>query len=82
MTVKEAQKDLRAITWPQKDVMYNIGFTNSEGREDETQFDIHGMRTLQETIEVLSSLFEDFCKENGFRSDSVCGIYLAGHIEE
>ena len=82
MTVKEAQKGLRSMVWTQKDAMYNIGFVNSEGKEDEAQFDIHGSRTLQETVAELSSLFGDFCKENGFRDDTVHSIYYAGCIQD
>ena len=41
-------------------VMYNIGFINSDGREDETQFDV-----CEDTAaEELESLFADFCEEN------------------
>lgn len=41
-------------------VMYNIGFINSDGREDETQFDV-----CEDTAaEELKTLFADFCKEN------------------
>lgn len=41
-------------------VMYNIGFINSDGREDETQFDVYEDTAAEE----LESLFADFCKEN------------------
>ena len=43
---------------------YNIGFINSEGRDDETQFDANEYNELVE-------LWEDFCMENGFQYDSV-----------
>lgn len=43
---------------------YDIGFINSDGAEDETEFDV---RDYDELVE----LWEDFCKENGFRYDSV-----------
>ncbi len=80
MTVKQAKQELQLMTWPQKDAMYNIVFVNSAGRDDETQFDIHGEKTLEETAEELSSLFADFCNENGFTEDSVQSIYYAGPI--
>lgn len=44
---------------------YNIGFINDDGAEDETQFE--NVRTLRE----LSDLFRDFCKENGFKTNTV-----------
>ena len=80
MTVKQAKQELQLMTWPQKDAMYNIVFVNSAGRDDETQFDIHGEKTLEETAEELSSLFAGFCNENGFTEDSVQSIYYAGPI--
>ncbi len=43
---------------------YNIGFINDEGRDDETQFSA-------ENIDDLVELWEEFCRENGFRYDSV-----------
>ena len=42
-----------------------IGFINSDGMEDETQFE--SVKTLKE----LSDLFRDFCKENGFKINTV-----------
>ena len=80
MTVKQANQELQLMTWPQKDAMYNNVFVNSAGRDDETQFDIHGEKTLEETAEELSSLFAGFCNENGFTEDSVQSIYYAGPI--
>ena len=44
---------------------YNIGFINSDGMEDETQFE--GVKSLNE----LSDLFRDFCNENGFKRNTV-----------
>ena len=44
---------------------YYIGFINSDGAEDETQFDdVKGIKELAE-------LFSGFCKENGFRKNTV-----------
>ena len=40
---------------------YRIGFINSDGSEDETEFDAFNMAELK-------ILYRDFCKENGFRS--------------
>ena len=50
---------------------YNIGFINSDGLEDETQFD--DVKNIKE----LEELFSSFCKENGFRKDTVMYIERA-----
>lgn len=43
---------------------YNIGFTNSDGRDDETQFD-------PGDIGELKALWMEFCKDNNFDPRSV-----------
>ena len=43
---------------------YRIGFINSDGFEDETEFDAFNMAELK-------ILYRDFCKENGFRQNTV-----------
>lgn len=40
--------------------VYNIGFNDG----DETQFDAYNLKELEE-------LWRDFCKENGFKENSV-----------
>ena len=50
---------------------YNVGFINSDGAEDETQFD--DVKSMKE----LGELFFQFCKENGFRKNSVTYIERA-----
>lgn len=40
--------------------VYNIGFNDG----DETQFDAYNLKELEE-------LWKDFCKENGFKENSV-----------
>lgn len=62
------------------DAVYNIGFINSNGNEDETQFDIHGTRTIKETLDELTELFKDFCKENGYKTNKVRYITYVGAI--
>lgn len=47
----------------------DVSFINSEGREDETQFSIKAYDTQD-----LSDLFNDFCKENNFKRDTVFAI--------
>lgn len=54
----------------------NVQFTNSNDAEDETQFDVkpykfdYGIGKCPE----LAELWKEFCKENGFRQNSVLGI--------
>ena len=56
----------------------NILFINSDGAEDETQFDIkphrfdYGIGKCDELVE----LWKEFCKENGYRQNSVLEIYV------
>jgi len=57
----------------------DVGFVNSEGREDETQLDIGAY-----DMEELSSLFADFCRENKFPQNTVHGVTIvkmAGTME-
>ena len=46
---------------------YRIGFINSDGKEDETELDVCNLAELEE-------VYQDFCKENGFRQNTV--IYV------
>lgn len=56
----------------------NVLFENSNKMEDETQFDIkpckfdYGVGKCRE----LEELWKDFCKENGFKQNSVIKIYF------
>lgn len=50
---------------------YNIGFINSDGLEDETQFD--DIKSIKE----LEELFSGFCEENGFQKNTVTYIERA-----
>ena len=53
----------------------DIGFMNSDGRNDETQFDVQ--LVLEDSgLEELNSLFTDFCKENGFRCNTVTAVTI------
>ena len=58
----------------------DIGFVNSDGKDDETQFDIKAY-----DVDELDNLFADFCKENGFKKNtvySICIVKIADTIEE
>lgn len=61
MTISKSAKGI----FTQYHRTYNIGFINSDGSEDETQFD--DVKSIKE----LEELFSGFCKENGFRKDTV-----------
>lgn len=43
---------------------YRIGFINTDGQEDETELDGYNLTELEE-------LYREFCKENGFRQNTV-----------
>lgn len=47
----------------------DVGFINSDGKDDETQFDV-------ETFDDLKELWLDFCSENNFSPDSVEYVVL------
>lgn len=49
-----------------KNTVYNVGFTNADGEEDETQFDLY-----ENPEKELERLWEDFCEENECDSDSI-----------
>ena len=51
----------------------NVGFRNSESRHDETQFDIVPacFDTDRRKCRELEELWKEFCRENGFRTNSV-----------
>lgn len=43
---------------------YRIGFINTDDQEDETEFDAYNIKELEE-------LYTDFCRENGFKHNTV-----------
>jgi len=80
--IKAHCKELRPGIIPTDDLGYwniNIQFTNSEGHEDETQFDIkpHRFDYGSGQCKELVSLWKDFCRENGFKQNSVLSISFA-----
>lgn len=68
------------ITKAMTDAVYDIGFIDSNGNEDETQFDVHGTRTIKQTLDELTELFKGFCKENGFKTNKVLYVTYVGTI--
>lgn len=63
MTIREAGKGIVTTGGG----TYRIGFINMDGQEDETELDAYNMTELEE-------LYRDFCKEKGFRQNTV--IYV------
>ena len=63
MTIREAGKGIVTTGGG----TYRIGFINTDGQEDETELDGFNRTELEE-------LYRDFCKENGFRQNTV--IYV------
>ena len=60
MTIREAGKGIVTTGGG----TYRIGFINTDGQEDETELDAYNMTELDE-------LYREFCKENGFRQNTV-----------
>ena len=60
MTIREAGKGIVTTGGG----TYKIGFINTGGQEDETELDGYNMMELEE-------LYRDFCKEYGFRQNTV-----------
>lgn len=56
----------------------NVCFTDEEGKEDETQFDILPAQFDYEAgkCKELECLWKEFCLENGYSQDSVTEIYF------
>lgn len=54
----------------------NISFTDNDGMEDETQFDVDPNMEGDKCWLELESLWKDFCKEFGFSEDSITDIYF------
>jgi hypothetical protein len=56
----------------------NINFKNNDGQSDQTQFDVYPYQFdhVQRRCEELYELWKDFCKENGFKQNSITSISL------
>lgn len=55
--------------------LVDIDFVNSNGKDDETQFLIMGAGEKRGAGE-LTELFAQFCKENGFKDNTVTSITI------
>ena len=67
MNIREAAQEYGNISRG----TYDIGFINSDGMNDETEFFV-------DDLEDLVALFDEFCRENGFTEDSVTHIEKVG----
>lgn len=53
----------------------DIGFINSDGNEDETEFNVSSIGT-KAGVNELSQLFAHFCKENKFKTNTVISVIV------
>ena len=58
----------------------DVDFINSDGNEDETQFDICGALTKAGEKELVD-LYSDFCKENGFKTNTVISVTVVASAD-
>lgn len=80
ITIKECIKkngwQYECETKPCRYMNVDVSFVNSDGRDDETQFSIKAY-----DADELSRLFADFCKENGFKKNSVTCVTIVQMAE-
>lgn len=67
-----SQKNKRRCHW----MSVFVAFEGLDGELDETSFDIKAFARLE-----LSSLFHDFCKENGLPDNTVCYVGITAMAE-
>ena len=81
MTIKELYEAGEIDIKETKDALYNIGFINSDGDEDETQFTAREILP-EAVVEELALLFGDFCAENKFSDNDVLYVEYVGQDTE
>lgn len=59
----------------------NISFINSDGRDDETQFDVENIISKSGVLEI-AKLFHGFCKENGFKENTVTNVAVVASSDD
>lgn len=75
MTIRQAYKKLEAdVHGIIRRATFDIVFQNSEGEMDETQFTV--LSGTRGADKELAELFKCFCKENGYKENSVINIVL------
>lgn len=79
MTVKECAKKKGIVLDHINEIKtyqsVDVNFINSEGIDDEVEFDVCQVLT-KSGINELSILFSDFCKENNFKNNTVTCITI------
>ena len=76
MTLKQCIKKQGLQTEVSKFYLWSsvdIDFINSDGMDDETQFDVMFVGTRDAT-EQLAQLYKDFCRENKFPTNTVKSV--------
>lgn len=63
-------------TKPCRYMNVDVNFLNNEKAEDETQFSIRAY-----DVEELDQLFNDFCKENGLKKNTVTCVTIVQMAE-
>lgn len=58
----------------------HVAFNNEKHQLDEVSFDVHSVGTKAGNAE-LSELYEDFCKENNFRTDTVVSVTVVASAD-
>lgn len=80
MTIKEFIKkkgwNIECETKPCRWMSVDVSFVNSEGIEDETNFDIKAYKTNE-----LEELFKNFAKENNYPVNTVYGVTITAMAE-
>lgn len=75
MTIKQYMKEngwqVACASKPCRYMNVDINFLNNSKLEDETQFSIRAY-----DIDDLAELFEAFCKENGFKKNTVTSVTI------
>ena len=58
-----------------------IGFINADGKDDETEFDVYRVDTSA-GLEELAQLFNDFCAENNFPTNTVQSVRVVKSADD
>ena len=75
MTIKQAYKSLGIDTHGLiRNPTFDIDFFNDNGERDETQFTVSS--SCMNIPKELAAFFKDFCRENGYKANSVISITL------
>lgn len=81
MNIKQLYEDGEITIEETQNALYNIGFVNSDGEDDETQFTVNA-ESEKAAVEELIQLFRDFCVESGFNDSDVLYVeYVSQDIE-